>query len=93
MANNDELCAAGDAACVANPESLAFQELSAYFKHNLSVSYNIEMSDDSAVRVFAGMNNIFDDKGPFYYGGRGNFGSDYDAGTGRFVYLGAQLSF
>ncbi|KGJ89042.1 TonB-dependent receptor [Colwellia psychrerythraea] len=93
MQNNAERCAAGDAACVANPESLAFQELSSYFKHNLSVSYNIEMSDDSAVRVFGGVNNIFDDKGEFYYGGRGNFGSDYDAGTGRFVYLGAQVSF
>jgi len=93
MANNDELCAAGDEACIANPESLAFQELSSYFKHNLSVSYNIEMNDDSSVRVFGGINNIFDDKGEFYLGGRGNFGSDYDAGVGRFVYLGAQVSF
>ena len=93
MQNNTDLCAAGDAACIATPESLAFQELSSYFKHNLSVSYNIEMSDDSAVRLFGGVNNIFDDKGEFYYGGRGNFGSDYDAGTGRFVYLGAQVSF
>jgi len=93
MANNAELCTAGDADCVENPESLAFQELDSYFKHNLSVSYNIEMSDDSAVRVFGGVNNIFDDKGEFYYGGRGNFGSEYGAGTGRFVYLGAQVSF
>jgi outer membrane receptor protein involved in Fe transport len=93
MQANADLCAAGDAACVANPESLAFQELSSYFKHNLSVSYNIEMNDDASVRVFGGVNNIFDDKGQFYYGGRGNFGSDYDAGTGRFVYLGAQVSF
>jgi len=93
MANNDELCAAGDADCVANPEALAFQEYASYFKHNLSVSYNIDMSDESSVRVFGGINNIFDDKGQFYYGGRGNFGSEYDAGTGRFVYLGAQVSF
>jgi len=93
MANNAELCAAGDADCIENPEALAFQEYDSYFKHNLSVSYNIEMNDDSSVRVFGGVNNIFDDKGEFYYGGRGNFGSDYDAGTGRFVYLGAQVSF
>nr|WP_257721049.1 TonB-dependent receptor [Colwellia sp. MT41] len=93
MDNNTELCAAGDVDCVKNPQSLAFQELSSYFKHNLSVSYKIEMSDDSSVRVFGGVNNIFDNKGEFYYGGRGNFGSEYDAGTGRFVYLGAQVSF
>ena len=93
MAANSERCDAGEADCVANPESLAFQELSSYFKHNLSVSYNIDMNDDSSVRVFGGINNIFDDKGEFYYGGRGNFGSEYDAGTGRFVYLGAQVSF
>lgn len=93
MANNAQLCSAGDTDCVANPESLAFQEYDAYFKHNLSVSYNIEMDDDSAVRVFGGVNNIFDDKGEFYYGGRGNFGSEYDAGRGRFVYLGAEISF
>lgn len=93
MANNAELCAASDADCVENPESLAFQEYDSYFKHNLSVSYNIEMSDESSVRVFGGVNNIFDDKGEFYYGGRGNFGSEYDSGTGRFVYLGAQVSF
>lgn len=93
MANNDELCAAGDADCVANPEALAFQEYASYFKHNLSVSYTIDMNDESAVRVFGGVNNIFDDKGQFYYGGRGNFGSEYDAGTGRFVYLGAQVTF
>nr|WP_057832946.1 TonB-dependent receptor [Colwellia sp. TT2012] len=93
MDNNAELCVAGDVDCVKNPQSLAFQELSSYFKHNLSVSYNIEISDDSSVRVFGGVNNIFDNKGEFYYGGRGNFGSEYDAGTGRFVYLGAQVSF
>jgi len=93
MANNAELCSNGDADCVENPESLAFQEYDSYFKHNLSVSYNIEMSDDSEVRLFGGVNNIFDDKGEFYYGGRGNFGSEYDAGKGRFVYLGAQVSF
>jgi iron complex outermembrane receptor protein len=93
MADNSERCAAGEAECVTNPESLAFQELSSYIKHNLSVSYNIEMNDDSSVRVFGGINNIFDDKGEFYLGGTGNYGSDYDAGVGRFVYLGAQVSF
>jgi outer membrane receptor protein involved in Fe transport len=93
MADNAALCAAADADCVENPESLAFQELDSYFKHNLSVSYNIDMDDNSSVRVFGGVNNIFDDKGEFYYGGRGNFGSEYGAGTGRFVYLGAQVSF
>ena len=93
MADNAELCAANDAACVANPEALAFQEYASYIKHNLSVSYAIALQNEAAFTVFGGVNNIFDDKGQFYLGGRGNFGSEYDAGTGRFVYLGAEITF
>ncbi len=93
LAANAAFCAQGSEECIVNPEALAFQELDSYFKHNLSVSYNMEMNDDASVRVFGGVNNLFDDKGEFYYGGRGNFGSEYDAGTGRFIYLGAQVSF
>jgi len=91
--DNVERCAAGEETCITDPERPAFQYYSSYFKHNLSVSYNIEMDDNSSLRVFGGVNNIFDDKGEFYYGGRGNYGSEYDAGVGRFVYLGAQVSF
>jgi len=93
MTANAELCAASDADCVADPEALAFQEMSSYFKHNLSVSYTIDMDDDSEVRVFGGVNNIFDNRGEYYYDGKGKYGSEYDSGVGRFVYLGAQVSF
>jgi len=93
MTVNAELCAEGNADCVADPEALAFQEMSSYFKHNLSISYTIDMDDDSEIRVFGGMNNIFDNRGDYYYDGKGKYGSEYDAGVGRFVYLGAQVSF
>jgi len=93
MTANAELCTAGDADCVSDPEALAFQELPSYFKHNLSVSYTIDMENDSEVRVFGGVNNIFDDRGEYYYDGKGKYGSEYGGGVGRFVYLGAQISF
>jgi outer membrane receptor protein involved in Fe transport len=93
MTVNAELCAEGNADCVADPEALAFQDLDSYFKHNLSVSYTIDMDNDAEVRVFGGVNNIFDDRGEYYYDGKGKYGSEYGGGVGRFVYLGAQVSF
>ncbi|TPH18651.1 TonB-dependent receptor plug domain-containing protein [Litorilituus lipolyticus] len=93
MLDNDERCAAGSEDCVANPESLAFQNYASYFKHNLAVSYTMDMENESAVILSGGVNNIFDDKGQFFYGGRGNFGSEYDAGTGRFIFVSAEVRF
>jgi len=90
---NIDRCAAGADSCVSDPEKIAYQEYDAYFKHNVSVSYNVELENDSSVRLFGGVNNVFDDKGQFYIGGRGNYGSEYDAGRGRFVYLGAEVKF
>ncbi len=90
---NIDRCAAGEDTCIADPEPIAFQEYDAYFKHNLAVSYKIELNDDSDIQVFGGVNNIFDDKGEFYPSSRGNFSSSYDAGKGRYVYLGAKISF
>ncbi len=92
---NIERCASKkpeEAGCITDPEPIAFQEYDAYFKHNVSASYNIEMKYDASVRIFGGVNNVFDDKGQFYVGGRGNFGSEYDAGRGRFVYLVQKLN-
>ncbi|MCP4991125.1 MAG: TonB-dependent receptor [Colwellia sp.] len=89
-------CAEDDpevAGCITDPEKIAFQEYASYIKHNISASYNIELQDDASVRIFGGMNNVFDDKGQFYVGGRGNYGSEYDSGRGRFVYLGAEVKF
>jgi outer membrane receptor protein involved in Fe transport len=91
--DNLDYCAEGNDSCVSDPEKIAYQEYDAYFKHNVSVSYNIELENDSSVRIFGGVNNVFDDKGQFYIGGRGNYGSEYDAGRGRFLYLGAEAKF
>ncbi|KGJ88321.1 TonB-dependent receptor plug domain-containing protein [Colwellia psychrerythraea] len=93
MAENDARCAAGEPECVADPESLAFNSLPSYIKHKISISYDIELEDDASIRVFGGVNNVFDDKGPFVLGGTGNFGGEYDSGTGRFIYLGAEIQF
>ena len=51
------------------------------------------LTDKSDLRVFGGINNVFDDKGAFYPSGRGNFYTGYGGGAGRYVYLGAQYSF
>ena len=90
---NIDRCAEGADSCVSDPEKIAYQEYDAYFKHNVSVSYNIELENESSVRLFGGVNNVFDDKGQFYLGGRGNYGSQYDAGRGRFAYIGAEVKF
>ena len=93
VAANDERCAAGDAGCIANPEPLAYQNYGSFLKHSLSASYTMALTDKSDLRVFGGINNVFDDKGAFYPSGRGNFYSGYGGGAGRYVYLGAQYSF
>jgi len=93
MDENDALCAANDADCIAEPEALAFQDYASYIKHNLSVSYDVALANDTSITVFGGVNNVFDNKGQFFLGGRGNFGSEYDAGTGRFFYMGAEVKF
>jgi len=81
------------AGCITDPEPIAFQKYASYIKHNLSASYTLEMKNEATVRLFGGVNNVFDDKGQFYIGGRGNYGSQYDAGRGRFIYLGAEAKF
>jgi len=93
MAENAENCASGSEDCVENPEKLAFYDMSSYIKHNLSVSYNMELANDSEVRLFGGVNNIFDNNGDFILGGRGNYSSQYGGGMGRFYYLGAEVQF
>ncbi|MCW8999129.1 MAG: TonB-dependent receptor, partial [Kangiellaceae bacterium] len=100
LADNNAACAAGDASCVTNPETPMALYFSAYLKHNLSVSYNMEFEDDSELRLYAGVRNVFNDVGPFipYYGivsetARGNASSEYDSGVGRYVYMGAEYQF
>ena len=64
------------------------------------MSYNLNLSGGNDLRLFGGVNNLFDDKGPFVpntgdnvASGRGNFDSEYGGGVGRFVYVGAEFEF
>ncbi|MBU2893356.1 TonB-dependent receptor [Colwellia sp. D2M02] len=93
MAANDKNCAAGSADCIENPETLAFNEIGSYITHSLSVSYDVELPKDGDLRVFGGVNNIFDNQGDYSLGGRGHFYSGYGSSVGRFVYLGAEFKF
>ncbi|MCF6457617.1 TonB-dependent receptor [Pseudoalteromonas sp. MMG024] len=93
MAANDERCAQGSDACVAAPEALWGSELPSVTTHNISASYTMDIGKSSELRVFGGINNLFDENGPYILGGRGNYDSAYGGGRGRFVYLGAQYSF
>ena len=93
LADNAEECAEATDKCIANPEPLAFQDLGSYIKHSVSASYNIDLEDDASVRVYGGVNNIFDNNGPFIISGKGNYTSSYGGGVGRFIYLGAEVKF
>lgn len=96
MAANDEECAAATDDCILDPEPLDddFYNLSSQFVHNLSISYTFDLPKAGQLRFFGGVNNIFDNKGPFMaIGGRGNFDSNYGGGKGRFAYLGGEFRF
>lgn len=93
MLANDELCAAGDADCITNPEELAFNEIGSYIKHDISMSYTMDLSNQGEVSFFGGVNNVFDNRGDYALSGRGHFYSGYGSSVGRFIYLGAQMSF
>ncbi|WDD98610.1 TonB-dependent receptor plug domain-containing protein [Thalassomonas actiniarum] len=99
FAANDENCAAGLDSCILDPETPNYLYYGSYIKHNFSASYTTQWQE-SEVRVFAGVNNVFDDKGPFVARGGavgetgvGNFGSSYGGGVGRFLYLGSEVKF
>ena len=74
-------------------EKLAFQDYGSYLRHDLSVSYKLELSNKSDLRLFGGVNNLFDNKGDFYPSGRGNYYSKYGGGKGRYAYIGVSYSF
>ena len=100
LADNTAACSSGDASCVSNPETPMALFFPAYLKHNLSVSYNMEFEDDSELRLYGGVRNVFNEVGPFipYYGivsetARGNASSEYDSGVGRYIYMGAEYQF
>ena len=100
FAKNDAYCAEGSSKCVENPEVPMYLFYPSYTRHNFSASYNIDLENDAKLRLYGGINNVFDNKGPFiprtgdnYERGVGNFDSKYDGGVGRFVYLGAAVRF
>lgn len=101
FADNQLLIDAGDPDAILNPEVPLYLFYGSYTTHNFSASYNWEVDNKGTdLRLFGGINNVFDDQGPFVpntgdnvESGRGNFDSEYGGGTGRFVYIGAELSF
>ena len=54
---------------------------------------HMDLEQGSELRLFGGVNNIFDNNGPFILGGKGNYDSNYGGGKGRFVYAGAEVKF
>lgn len=90
---NEAACQAGEASCVANPEAPFNHKLGSYIKHDFSASYNMNINDDYRLRVYAGVNNIFDNAGPFLVFDNDNYSSNYGGGVGRYVYAGASLRF
>jgi outer membrane receptor protein involved in Fe transport len=98
FATNDERCASGDSRCVLNPEVPLYLYYPSWIKHDLTVSYAMRTRWTDNLRLFGGVKNIFDDKGPFiprtgdnFERGIGNFDSKYGGGVGRFVYVGAEV--
>ncbi|MFT4654267.1 MAG: iron complex outermembrane receptor protein [Patiriisocius sp.] len=101
FADNQLLIDAGDPDAILNPEVPLYLFYGSYTTHNLSASYKWEIDNKGTdLRLSGGINNVFDDQGPFVpntgdnvESGRGNFDSEYGGGTGRFVYIGAELTF
>jgi outer membrane receptor protein involved in Fe transport len=99
FARNEDRCASGDSRCVTDPEVPKYLYYPDYWVHDLSVSYIHTTKWVDSVRWYAGIKNVFDDKGPFiprtgdnYERGIGNFDSKYGGGIGRFVYAGVELN-
>ena len=86
-------CAADASACVENPEAPFALDLPSYVRNDLSASYEFDLPNDGEVRLFGGVNNVFDNNGPFVIGGKGNYDSNYGGGKGRFYYAGAEFKF
>ena len=86
-------CAADASACVDNPEAPYQLALPSYVRNDVSVSYTMDIASEGDLRLFGGVNNIFDNNGPFILGGKGIYDSQYGGGKGRFIYAGAEISF
>jgi outer membrane receptor protein involved in Fe transport len=100
MEDNDERCANGDDDCITNPEPLDYYKFPSYWTHDLTASYTMRTKWADMLRLYAGVRNIFNDKGPFiptsgdtYASGPGNFDSPYGGGVGRFIFAGIEVGF
>jgi outer membrane receptor protein involved in Fe transport len=99
FATNDARCAAGDPACITNPEVPAYIFYGSYVRHDLSASYDMTLGSGATLNFFAGIRNIFD-KDPFVprtgdniEHGIGNFDSKFGGGIGRFAFAGFGMRF
>ncbi|MDX2427729.1 MAG: TonB-dependent receptor [Xanthomonadales bacterium] len=97
FATNDERCASGDDRCVSDPEVPKYLYYPSTWRHDLSLSYLMGLANDSTLRFYGGVKNVFNDKGPFvprtgdqYESGIGNFDSKFEGGIGRFIFLGVE---
>lgn len=86
-------CAVDTSACVDNPETPYKLHLPSYVRNDISLSYSMDLPQEGKLRLFGGINNIFDNNGPFIIGGKGNYDSNYGGGKGRFYYAGAEFKF
>jgi len=99
FATNDARCASGDPACVTNPEVPGYLFYPSYTRHDLSVSYDMEVMGGADLNLFGGIRNLFDHDifvprtGDNYETGIGNYDSKFGGGIGRFFFLGAELVF
>jgi iron complex outermembrane receptor protein len=98
-ATNVERCASGSSKCVENPEKPMFLYYPSYTTHDLSASYIMRTDWVDALRLYAGVRNIFNDKGPFmpyggdtYENGAGNSDNKYGGLVGRYIYAGIEMT-
>ena len=99
FAANDILCAAADPACVTNPEVPDFLFYPSFTRHDLSVSYDMELRGGTSLNFYGGVRNLFEEQpfvprtGDSFERGIGNFDSKFDGGIGRFVFAGVNVRF
>ena len=97
---NEDRCASGDARCVANPETPLWLYYPSNTTHDIAGSYSVRTESLGTVRLYGGVRNVFDEMGPFmprggdtYESGPGNSDNKYGGLVGRFVYMGAEVTF
>ena len=99
FATNDARCAAGDPACITNPEVPNYLFYGSYVRHDLSASYDMTLDSGATLNLYGGVRNLFEEDpfvprtGDNFERGIGNYDSKFGGGIGRFVYLGVAMRF